>query len=84
MRKIPAHALPLFVGLQCSFHRIGVLITELNVLVHVGAYRLNQRPSFLVIAKFRPSKLDTLLVQPLGNTSRATIARFHKRLYLRG
>ena len=35
-----------------------MLVTELKMLVHVVAYCLNQRPSFGMVAKFGPSKLD--------------------------
>ena len=58
MRKVPANALPFFVSLPCGFSRIGVLITELKMLMNVIAYRLDLRPSLGVISKSRPGKLD--------------------------
>lgn len=58
MCKVPANTPPGFVGLPCGFRGISVLVTELKMLVHVVANRLDQRPSFGVISKSRPSKLD--------------------------
>jgi hypothetical protein len=61
MREITAYTPLLVVRLPSGFHRIRMLVTELKMLVHVATYCLNQRPSFGMVAKFGPSKLDKVI-----------------------